>query len=58
MEGLKPFGLWALIALLVGGLIWIAQSQGWIPSQAPFWALGIVAVLGLGFVNLLAKGPK
>ena len=50
MEGLKPFGLWALIALLVGGLIWIAQLQGWIPSQAPYWALGIVGVLGLGVV--------
>lgn len=58
MEGLKPFGLWAVIALLVGGLIYLAQSQGWIPSSFPYWALGIVAILALGFVSLLARGPR
>jgi len=58
MEGLKPFGLWALIAVLVGGLVYLAQWQGWIPITFPYWALGVVLVLGLGFVNLLVRGPR
>jgi CHASE2 domain-containing sensor protein len=58
MEGLKPFALWALIAILVGGLIYLAQWQGWIPGTPPFWALGVVLVLALGFANLLARGPR
>ncbi|GIW23961.1 hypothetical protein [Meiothermus sp.] len=58
MEGLKPFGLWALIAVLVGGLIYLAQWQGWIPANFPYWALGVVLILALGFANLLAKGSR
>lgn len=58
MEGLKPFGLWALIAVLVGGLVYLAQWQGWVPSTFPYWALGVQLILALGFVNLLARGPR
>ncbi len=58
MEGLKPFGLWALIAVLVGGLVYLAQWQGWVSSNFPFWALGMVLILALGFANLLARGPR
>ncbi|WP_199489913.1 hypothetical protein [Meiothermus sp. QL-1] len=56
MEGLKSFALWALIALLVAGLLYLAQSQGWIPAAFPLWALGMVLVLALGFANLLVRG--
>ncbi len=58
MEGLKPFALWALIAVLVGGLIYLAQWQGWIPRNLPLWALGVVLILALGFANMLARGPR
>ncbi|WP_169447866.1 hypothetical protein [Meiothermus rufus] len=58
MEGLKSFALWGLIALLVGGLLYLAQLQGWLPATLPYWALGMVAVLALGFANLLARGPR
>jgi hypothetical protein len=58
MQGLKPFALWALIALLVGLLLYLAQQQGWIPSSFPYWALGVVLMLALGFANLLARGPR
>lgn len=58
MEGLKQFSLWAVIAVLVGALVYLAQWQGWIPDSFPYWALGIVAILALGFVNLLARGPR
>lgn len=58
MEGLKPFGLWGLIAVLVGGLIYLAQWQGWIPGAFPYWALGVVLILTLGFANLLIRGPR
>lgn len=58
MEGLKPFALWSAIALLVAGLIYLVQSQGFISTEFPYWALGLVAVLALGFVNLLARGPR
>lgn len=58
MEGLRPFGLWAVIAVLVGGLLYLAQAQGWISSSFPFWALGVVVILALGFANLLARGPR
>jgi len=58
MEGLKPFTLWAVIAVLTGSLLYLAQWQGWITSSFPFWALGVVVILALGFVNLLARGPR
>lgn len=58
MEGLKPFGLWALIATLVGVLVYLAQWQGWISATFPYWALGMVLILALGFANLLARGPR
>ncbi|MDT7919626.1 MAG: hypothetical protein RQ868_03425 [Meiothermus sp.] len=58
MQGLKPFALWALIALLVGLLLYLAQQQGWIPGSFPYWALGVVLMLALGFANLLARGPR
>lgn len=58
MEGLKQFSLWAAIAVLVGALVYLAQWQGWIPDSFPYWALGIVVILALGFVNLLTRGPR
>ncbi|GEM84405.1 MAG: hypothetical protein KatS3mg074_228 [Meiothermus sp.] len=58
MEGIKPFALWALIAVLVGGLVYLAQWQGWVPGTFPYWALGVVLILALGFANLLARGPR
>ncbi len=58
MEGLRPFALWSLIALLVAGLVYLAQLQGSLPLAFPYWALGMVAILALGFANLLARGPR
>jgi len=58
MEGLKPYALWALIAVLMGGLIYLAQWQGWLPGNFPYWALGVVLILALGFANLLARGSR
>lgn len=58
MEGLKSFGLWGLIAALVGALIYLAQWQGWLPGAFPYWALGMVLILALGFANLLNRGPR
>jgi len=58
MQGLKAFALWALIALLVGLMLYLAQLQGWVSSSFPYWALGVVLMLALGFANLLARGPR
>lgn len=58
MGGLRPFALWTVIALVVGGLLYLAQSQGLIRTSFPLWALGMVLVWALGFVNLLARGPR
>jgi hypothetical protein len=39
-------------------MFYLAQLQGWISSSFPYWALGMVLMLALGFVNLLARGPR
>jgi uncharacterized membrane protein YecN with MAPEG domain len=58
MSGIRPFLLWTVAALLVGGLLYLAQSQGIFHTSFPIWALGMVLVWALGFINLLARGPR
>jgi hypothetical protein len=47
---------WGLFLILVGAIP-LAATQGWIPSDIPWWSLWPLVVIGIGLAILLRRTP-